>query len=770
MRGLVFTRNAKGRALAQVDLERWLRLERTVFKCEKVDALMRGDEVPLLLRLNSAIEELDLRVSIRSDCTTGPPSLPMLQSVNPWDVFLTPPSLDSPHLHPWLDACFQAGKAVRLQVHAPLDSALDAGAFVERVSGAVVSVNIASHDPFIGLQGTTGVKQTADTVAKAVELAAAFSARGIEVNLVRWPFCVVPEDYRANVVNSAQFYLDHQQYRREAYEFACSLIARSPVRIRQIVLMKLGIHTSSNNPIDRILLPWIMEHPWVRARVWAAHKLTRHRRGASPREVAPESEAAADRAVMNHREGRREARGPVCGRCALRRICDGHTPELQHALPGLHVTAQEGDEAIGAFHFAANQHKHYDAMDKARLESGREGEELARRANALTIHTPPTREIDSFDYRVDGTWSWQLPGSLRWFSFAGGEKVSTPLGRFDPPFTLSVTVGGGVADYVGFSLGRACKLVCPMTAYTHRVVLHVEEDGRYVLLRDGRLVRPVEFVGAYYAPLRLGTGIEPRISIWNIDGTIGTQAVCLWQPAPIETPSREFDVSIVMVSTRYARRLQASLLAIAQQQGIGLDRIEVIVAFVPGLDATADVIESVHLRYPELTLSPTAFASEHANSKGLMLNECLSKARGRWVMVLDADIILPPTMLSAIAALPEDCRFCVPDGRKMLDKETTARVLLGEVTPAESWQELLAGAGEYRMREADGVPVGYCQCVRRECLEAVRYEELHHFEGADWKFGRDMRERFGMERRLSGMPVLHLDHGSSNWYGALRHY
>ena len=28
--------------------------------------------------------------------------------------------------------------------------------------------------------------------------------------------------------------------------------------------------TSTANPIDRILLPWIMEHPWARARVWSA--------------------------------------------------------------------------------------------------------------------------------------------------------------------------------------------------------------------------------------------------------------------------------------------------------------------------------------------------------------------------------------------------------------------------------------------------------------------------------------------------------------------
>jgi len=82
---------------------------------------------------------------------------------------------------------------------------------------------------------------------------------------------------------------------------------------------------------------------------------------------------------------------------------------------------------------------------------------------------------------------------------------------------------------------------------------------------------------------------------------------------------------------------------------------------------------------------------------------------------------------------------------------------------------LLEDAGEYRFREAEGIPLGYCQCVRRECFDTVRYEEMNHFEGADWKFGQDIRDAFGQETRLSGLPVLHLDHGSSNWYGASQH-
>ena len=76
-------------------------------------------------------------------------------------------------------------------------------------------------------------------------------------------------------------------------------------------------------------------------------------------------------------------------------------------------------------------------------------------------------------------------------------------------------------------------------------------------------------------------------------------------------------------------------------------------------------------------------------------------------------------------------------------------------------KELLDGHGEFRHREADGVPIGFCQAVRTSCLDKVQYAELDHFEGADWAFGYYMRKEFGQEVRLSGVPVLHLDHGGS---------
>ncbi len=772
VRGLVLAQNAKGRPVPTVDLERWIRLNRVVYKTDKIDVAWQGYDLNRFEALVSAARELDSVLSLRTDCSEPPPPVESLRHAAPWDVFLSPPPGGDVYFMEWLSACSEAGISIRVQYCAPLKRNLDVSALPQRFADSgVTSVNLAAWDPLLPPASVRGAVPAKAAVEQMNALVAAIHERGIEVNLLRLPFCVVDDHNRQFVLNERQILADHQQYQRDSFELACRLRRHRPSRIRLILLIQLEQSTSTSNPIDRIILPWIMDHPWVRARVWAFHKLTRHRHQGMPEAHLQPTSAEYTREAEHFVEKSRSGKGPICAACSLRRICDGLTPELKRAFPGLSITAQEGDAVIDLFHFADVRPRYYDTIDAARRDAGVRDSQLAKEANSIVRNQPASREIDAFAYHVEGTWSWPLPGCLRWFSFSNTEKVSSPLARLDPPFTLSVTFGGGIAEYIGFGLGRAARLVCPMTAYTHRLVLHVAADGRYVLLRDGVPVRPVEFVGAYYAPARLGRGLEPRIAIWNIDGTIGTQAVCLWEGQDAaEAPALDIRFSIVVVSTRYARRLQACLENIAYQRGVDLNQVEVIVAFVPGLDATEDVLDSIALAHPGLHIVPTAFAEEHAKTKGLLLNECLAKARGDWVLVLDADVLLAPNMLVTLAKLPEDRMFAIPDGRKMLTRETTARVLLGELRPWESWQELLQSAGEYRMREADGVPVGYCQCVRRQCLEKVQYEEMHHFEGADWKFGKDMRERFGMETRLSGIPVLHLDHGSSNWYGTTRHY
>jgi len=99
----------------------------------------------------------------------------------------------------------------------------------------------------------------------------------------------------------------------------------------------------------------------------------------------------------------------------------------------------------------------------------------------------------------------------------------------------------------------------------------------------------------------------------------------------------------------------------------------------------------------------------------------------------------------------------------------TAKILMGEIDPWDHWEELICGAGEFRHRETQGIPVGFCQTFRAKYLQKFPYLEVDHFETADMHFGGQMKNHLGEETRLSGTPVLHLDHGGSQWYGTQKH-
>jgi hypothetical protein len=212
------------------------------------------------------------------------------------------------------------------------------------------------------------------------------------------------------------------------------------------------------------------------------------------------------------------------------------------------------------------------------------------------------------------------------------------------------------------------------------------------------------------------------------------------------------------------------LISLAKQRRFDLARLEIIVAYAPGVDATDDVIDSVSAAFPSLRILRSPFSEDDAKQKGMLINETAALAAGEWLVLLDADTVLAPDAFARVEAVEAGAHFIAPDGRKMLDRETTAKILLGEIDPAAHWQALLDGPGEWRRREAASVPIGFCQFVRKRCFDAVRYEEHGHFEGADWRFAQAIRERFGPETWLDGLPALHLDHGASNWYGAKRHY
>ena len=768
VRGLVLTHNAHGAPFDLVDLKRWVRLNSDVFKTEKIDLfLFRFDRNVLPLLLEQAAR-LNVRLSLRTDCSAGPEAVGSLAGVGLFDVFLTPRSADSEHLTAWFQACQEAALPMRLQLQAPFSPEFDVERTADRIAAAgPVAVNVTASDPFLNVPGCRDARHSRETVDQMNALAAALDARGLEVNLLHLPFCLVASENRVFAVNSQQFYLDHQQYHKMSYDLAVRVFPCAPNEAGKAILVPLGRNSATTWFLDQKLLPAIVGSPWLHIRLLAWRKLTRRLRTVWGKPKAlPESETAYLREIERARKRQDAILGPSCSQCSLRPICDHESERFKRGIPGLAVSPQPGEVVAAPLRFSAKQRKYYDPVDADRVRFAERYLALANRANDIVANTTPTREVDSFEYKIDGQYTHQMPGGNRWYSFTNSEKLSTVLARVAPPVTLSVTFGGGIAEYIGFSFGRHCKVLCPMETYSHRLALHVDAEGHYVLLRDGVPVRPTEFEEVQYVPARLAGVLEPRICIWNIDGAIVTQTVLLWEGRrDLAAELSRVKYSVLIVSTRYSRRLQAVLQCLAHQRDVDLDKLEVVISYVPGIDATDDVIESMRLWHPRLRIVRAPFAEGNTKSKGLLINESVRVASGEWIVLLDSDTLVAPDMFAKMESAVDTAFFLCPDGRKMLTPKDTAKILLGEVKPWEQWEELLQSEGEFRPREADGVPIGFFQAVRKTCLDKVPYIEMDHFEGADWFFGYSMRKVFGEETRLTGTPVLHLDHGGSQWYG-----
>jgi hypothetical protein len=773
-RGLICVSNQNGKRFQLKDLKRWIRLNHEVFKAKKIDIALRNEDLVLWNALNAHIQERGLVVSLCVDCTEPPESF--FTVINPsslLDIILKPAKIPTEVFDQWLDAASHHQIPIRVQWPMPLHHTVPPVPFSERLSEAGVRVvDFSASNSFAPTQVLSTSSEANDSLEMIPKWVDVLEGAGIEVDITGFPYCAFPESLWDKVYSNLNRHLDHQHYTKDSYELALGLTKRSPIIAGKLLQIYQARYTFFDDPIDQRLLPWLLESPWLRARVVAWHKLTRHRRitRAVPAPL-PESESNAEAFMSKKKSEWIQELGPECGGCRLRAICDHAPAAFTSAMPGIKPKALSGDTVMDPLYFVRKQLKFYDEIDQERINIPAASIELAAEAHDRIQNTQPTKQIDSFHYAIEGQWCHQLPGGLRWYGFTNSEKQSTPLATLNPPFTLSYVVGGGIAEYAGFSLGKSCRLLCPMEGYNHTLTLHVDEVGRYVMLRDGTPIVPSEFAGHYPTPLKLGTHLEPRICFWNIDHSVVTQNVDIWtDDAGEPRSSDEIKFTFITVCVRYARRLQTVLQSIAHQAGIPHRQIEIIVSYVPGVDVTEDVLDTIESAHPEISIIRSTFSEENSRAKGLMINEAVDRAHGDWVILLDADTVIHPRLLEQVSAQPEDAQFLIPDGRKLLSSKVTSEVLLGDCKPWEKWETLLKTEGELRYREAEGVPIGFCQIVRRHCFDTVRYFEADHFEGADWQFSVDMREHFGEEIRLLGFPVLHLDHGGSKWYGTSRHY
>jgi len=750
-RGLILAHDNRGRYFREKDYHRWAAYCARVHQCPKMDLLAWGRIPRGLVSTLCYAREFDGLVSLRTDGAAPPDGLDVVAGEGLGDVFLCPEDPEDPMCAQWLEACSNLHLPVRLQLMMPRGGRSCA----ERLAPfwldkGVRAVSVVLEDPFQQTLPCESPDEGREIIAFCEVLAERLPGPGVELNVVGMPPGLFSAA-RPYVVSARSFEYGHQNYDAQARLFAERLYSMSPVVARSLLLLALKRHTVAFNLTDQ----WLTERLYIHSTplhnaVLYAGKCWRARRATSL--VRATHDVSGDLFPS--------ARRPLPGK-----------EEEEHALRLLNL----GADSLAADHdvvtmLEAPRPRYYDRLDEDRLKQAALWQELAREAWECERTVKPLRTCNEKEWGTHDAFVIPEYGATAWLTSLSGKRISTEIDVVNPPFMVSVTVGGGIAELAGFQLTPSCKIVCPMVETRHTLTLYVREDGRYVLLRDNVPVEPATIPGEYPAPRRVPCVCRLHFIAYDIEERISFSPLRLWkdvqpEPGPVAPPV----YSVVVFCTRFARRLSIALQCLAHQSNFDLSKLEVIVGYVPGLDATEDVLDSLRLTHPELRVIHATFPRQNLRSKGFVLNQCMRMASGSRILLLDADTLLPPTLFAMLERVVGEHSFIFPKGRAMLGPELTAKLLQGDVRPWECWEALVASADEVRENEALGVPIGYFQCFGRECLEKVRYPEYEHFQGADYEFALGLRNYYGKEYRLD-FPVLHLDHAGSQWLGAERHF
>ncbi len=771
-RGFIFHTNLSGETIPLDDLKKWIRVQHDLFNVEKIDFYSNiDDDFKTLYNLSHFIkQEIQCELSWGTSLKEPPQNIEQIKRLDILDIFLIFSEHSQSQIDNWLATCKQLN--IPLRIFLPFSSIIDtyknANSFVKSFQ---LASSIIFFEKFPFSPNLTNSNYTFNEVVQFLkQTVQELKSQDIPVHIIGIPFCSMENSYHPNIVNMAQFYTDSEFYSQSAFEFAQTLWDLKAYKIRKVLEIKLREKTSFHTGIDFLVLPWILNHPIFYIPIWALHKITRHLKWRRNYQTLPENISPVEfQTIVEKRRRQKEKKWGLCTNCSLKYICDkGNNPFFTSLFRPNPISGNFIRDPL-MFRKLTLRYSHRGDKEKQSLFSDLQS--LYEEAIHITYHDKPWKEVAPEDYKIENRMTHYMPGGVRWFSFNCGELQSTTLCRTDPPLTISITFGGGFAEQIGFSFGPHIKIVCPMIAQSHKLTLHINEKGRYVLIRDNEFIYPTEFLNAPLVPSRLPGVLEPRISIWNIDGEIVTQGITLWKREKEfqQTQPTKPKFSFLYVCSRYSNRLRASLLSIVYQNQFDTSQIEIVVAYVPGWDATDDVLDCFESSFPNIKIIRSPFSPSYWKSKGFLINASLPLCSAEWIILIDADIILHPDFLSTMDKIDPDTYFVAPDGRKMLTSKTTSKILLGLIRPWEQFNSLLQEPGEWRRREADGIPIGYCQCCRKEIFKKIKYPEFNHFEGADWFFGRSVLQMFGPEHRLQGIPVLHLDHGGSQWYGSQKH-
>ena len=739
-RGLITAHNRRGQYLRDTEMHRWLSCAVQVMDCAKIDVIAFGNVPRSLLTTIRYAREFSVPVSLRTDGSGEVEALAQLAGEGLEDVLLVPEN-DPRSITPWLEACRKHKLPIRLLINPiSLNAETLPSLLQDWKTAGVCSVTLYNDDPFLSQKSSTvcTVTRSGDLLCNLI--ADALWNAGIECRIRGFN----REELNERACLSFISHPDREIYSPAATQMAQGLFDRSPALIRTALLIKLKVSTIAPDITDkwltRLLFVYLIPVFHVLAffaRLTRSRRATRHTRSELLQAGTPLQESRED----------------------LARLLKEKDPQaLQHG----HILSDSKERP-----------RYLDRVDRERLQQLAMKEDLAREARDWMSRVEPAQEI-SENWGARDAFVIPQYGATAWMTNLSGQRMSHILGFLERPFIISTTAGSGIAEAVGFHLAGNTTLLCPMIESRHTVSLYVNEEGYYVLMRDGMPIEPLLYPGDYAAPGRLSSAHPVSfvtVAALDIEKRIAFSPIRIWEMACVETEQPQSDpkYSVIIFCTRFARRLSAVLQCLRHQQNFDLSRLEVLVAFIPGLDSTEDVLESLKQAHPELTIHPQSFPKQHTRSKGYVLNQCMERARGDWIILLDADTMVPPNMFSSLDSVEKDHSFIFPAGRAMVGPQDTAAILLGDIRPWNDWNMLLQRADTLRLNESLGVPIGYCQCFRKEIFEKIRYPEYEHFQGADFEFGQALRKAGGHEYRLD-FPVMHLDHKGSQWFGAERHF
>ena len=438
-----------------------------MFAVEKIDFMAAGPSMRYLPALLEFARAERTALSLR----VGDPGLidgfAAMDSTGLHDVFLTQSGMAEGILESWSCLCEERGLPVRVQVSPPEAGRQDPDRLADLLQKAV-AVIVSPAPSFCTARPRSFGEKGHEAIRWMNDLACALRQRGVETHLTGLPFCHVDEGNYSCVVNVPQFFLHHQHYLKQAYEFAETIFSCSPNRMAMLVENRLNQGRSMSNAVDNALLPWILGHPKAYARTWMLHKIRRHLPRFRKPAPIPEGPMDWETALEGLRKEKEKGLGRECACCRFHRICDRATPAFKELFPKQKIESRPGTVIVDPLCFMKKQDVHYDGIDEARRHLPRYLELLAEHAHGITTTRTPTREIPVDAYEIENHYNPIDDASKRWISLSKGELLSTILGRLQLPFTMMLTFGGGIAEQIGFSFGRGARIVCPMIDYSHR--------------------------------------------------------------------------------------------------------------------------------------------------------------------------------------------------------------------------------------------------------------------------------------------------------------